>query len=113
MELREVFLAFSHSLTRLPKVKVEWSYDGSEPVIMSLADYLLRSFAESLVEKGTSKCEVIAALDGIWDDPMYHPQGQPYQIIFKMDSFRSGTMVSTPNRHHGAPSHLHRDRVQD
>jgi len=83
MDLRDVFLTLAHSLLTLPKLNVEWTYDGSEPVKMSMADYLIRSFAESLVVKGTPIKTVIKVLDDIWDEPMLHPRGEPYQLVFR------------------------------
>ena len=67
----------------VPNRKVDWILDDQTIVVMTMKIYLMRSFAEQLLEDGVDKYEIYAALDRLHADEHEYPTGEGYSgVIF-------------------------------
>jgi hypothetical protein len=83
MDVYSTLLTLLRSTMLVPNRKVDWILDNQTIVVMTMKTYLMRSFAEQLLEDGVDKDEIYAALDRLDADEHEYPTGESYSgVIF-------------------------------
>jgi hypothetical protein len=79
-----MFLILIRSIMLVPNRKVDWIMEDGTVVVMEMKSYLVRSFAEQLLDDGVDKDDIYKALDKLHCHEHDYPTGEPYNgVIFR------------------------------